>query len=145
MNSRFNCIICGNELVYYNESKEMECIFCKNKFLSNVSCKNGHYICDNCHSLDAFSVIKNYCMSSKSSNPIKMAEELMTHPSIKMHGPEHHFLVPAVLLTAYLNKTNDTNRLEKLLNEGAKRAKNILGGFCGFYGACGAAVGTGIL
>ena len=25
-----------------------------------------------------------------------------------------------------------------------KRAKNVLGGFCGFYGACGAAVGTGI-
>ncbi|MBW4874600.1 MAG: SAM-dependent methyltransferase, partial [Paeniclostridium sp.] len=25
-----------------------------------------------------------------------------------------------------------------------KRAKNVLGGFCGFYGACGAGVGCGI-
>ncbi|EPZ57508.1 putative sAM-dependent methyltransferase [[Clostridium] sordellii ATCC 9714] len=26
----------------------------------------------------------------------------------------------------------------------SKRAKNVLGGFCGFYGACGAGVGCGI-
>jgi hypothetical protein len=32
-----------------------------------------------------------------------MALNLMKNPQIKMHGPEHHFLVPAVLLAAYYN------------------------------------------
>ncbi|MDO7204398.1 DUF5714 domain-containing protein [Paraclostridium bifermentans] len=73
-----------------------------------------------------------------------MAVNLMKHPAIKMHGPEHHYLVPAVLSTAFLNKTNEKSKLESLLDECQKRAKNVLGGFCGFYGACGAGVGCGI-
>jgi len=68
----------------------------------------------------------------------------MKHLAIKMHGPEHHYLVPAVLLTAYFNITSQTDLIEKKLFQAEKRAKNVLGGFCGFYGNCGAAVGTGI-
>ena len=38
-------------------------IVVRKKIYSNASCKYGHYtFCDNCHSLDAFEVIKNYCM-----------------------------------------------------------------------------------
>jgi len=144
MGKKFNCMICGEELSYLNESKEMECYYCKKKIHSNASCKHGHYVCDSCHSLDAFEVIKNYCVSSTSVNPLEIAMDLMKHPSVKMHGPEHHFLVPSVLLTAYLNKTSERENLSKLLQECEKRSKNVLGGFCGFYGCCGAAVGTGI-
>jgi len=60
-----------------------------------------------------------------------------------MHGPEHHFLVPAVLLTAYFNLRNQTGKEEKL-REARLRAKGIVGGACGFLGACGAAIGVGI-
>ena len=63
-----------------------------------------------------------------------------------MHGPEHHFLVPAVLLAAFYNKAQPGLQAEKKakIQEARKRAENVKGGFCGFYGACGAAVGTGI-
>jgi hypothetical protein len=61
-----------------------------------------------------------------------------------MHGPEHHFLVPAVLLTAYYNMKNEPVKKKEKLLIAEKRAENVLGGFCGFYGCCGAAVGTGI-
>lgn len=144
LTNRYNCLICGDELEYFDESKEMECYFCKKKFMSNASCKSGHYVCDSCHSLGAFEIIKEYCLNTNSVNPMEMAIDIMKHPAIKMHGPEHHYLVPAVLVTAYINKTGENEKLERLLNEAAKRAKNVLGGFCGFYGACGAAVGTGI-
>ncbi|NEU05728.1 DUF5714 domain-containing protein [Clostridium senegalense] len=144
MENKFNCLICSEELEYFDESKEMDCYFCKKKFSANASCKSGHYVCDSCHSLGAFEIIREYCLKSNSINPMEMALDLMKHPSVKMHGPEHHYLVPAVLVTAYLNSIGDRTNLEKLLNEGEKRAKNVLGGFCGFYGACGAAVGTGI-
>ena len=61
-----------------------------------------------------------------------------------MHGPEHHFLVPAVLLSAYYNVTGEEDKKEEKINLAQKRAANVLGGFCGFYGDCGAAVGVGI-
>ena len=68
----------------------------------------------------------------------------MRYPQVHMHGPEHHYIVPAVLLTAYYNLRGTRTRKEQALNEAEKRARNVLGGFCGFYGDCGAAVGTGI-
>ena len=74
-----------------------------------------------------------------------MQQEVMDLPEIPMHYPYHHYIVPAVLLTAadvYKGKTEDVLRTELAAAE--ERAKNVLGGFCGFYGTCGAAVGVGI-
>jgi len=67
----------------------------------------------------------------------------MKNPKIRMHGPEHHFLVPAALLAAYCNIQNDQGKGKKIITA-RERAKNVPGGFCGFYGNCGAGVGTGI-
>jgi hypothetical protein len=67
----------------------------------------------------------------------------MEHPSISMHGPEHHFLVPAVLLTAY-NRVKPGSNLPVQLKQARQRAEGVRGGSCGFCGNCGAAVGTGI-
>jgi len=64
----------------------------------------------------------------------------MKNPKIKMHGPEHHFLVPAVLLSAYYNKKKDSRKKEDKIKEARKRAEKILGGFCGSHGICGAAM-----
>jgi hypothetical protein len=61
-----------------------------------------------------------------------------------MHGPEHHFLVPAVLISAYYNALGTPEHKEAKLKTALSRSKNVLGGFCGFYGSCGAGVGTGI-
>lgn len=142
--NKFNCLICKEEVLYENESKERSCYFCKKTYESAIVCKNGHYVCDACHSSDAYTAITNYCLNTHSTNPLEMALALMKHPSIKMHGPEHHYLVPAVLSTAFLNKTKTREKLNHLLKECQKRAKNVLGGFCGFYGACGAGIGSGI-
>jgi hypothetical protein len=91
-------------------------------------------------------LIEKYCIGSTSQDPLELAISLMKKPQIKMHGPEHHFLVPAVILTAYYNtmKINDEKKQDSL-KKARERAEKILGGFCGFYGDCGAAVGTGIM
>jgi hypothetical protein len=68
----------------------------------------------------------------------------MRSSNITMHGPEHHFLVPAVLLAAYYNLKKDPKEKVSKIREARRRSSNILGGFCGFHGNCGAAVGTGI-
>ena len=105
------CIICGKDLVYFDDNINKSCYFCKNEFSTNVTCVDNHYICDNCHSLDANNIIETYCSNSNSQNAMAMAVELMHHKAIKMHGPEHHYLVPAVLLTAYYNHINQYDKI----------------------------------
>jgi hypothetical protein len=68
----------------------------------------------------------------------------MHHPCVAMHGPEHHFLVPAVLLAVYFNLKKDEDKKRQKLAEARRRAETIVGGACGFHGACGAAIGVGI-
>ena len=138
------CLICGEDLVYNDILEKTMCFYCKKIFETKVICKNQHYVCDGCDSLPAYLAIETFCLMNMLKDPLEIAILLMQHPSIKMHGPEHHFLVAASLLTAYYNTINEPSKKSVILTEAQKRAKNILGGFCGYYGNCGAAVGTGI-
>lgn len=139
-----NCIICNSDLIYKTYNEEFKCYYCGKIFDNNVSCKNNHYVCDECHSSSAFEIVEKYCKTSNSIKPIELVNDLFKHPSVKMHGPEHHFIVPAVMITV-INNIKDNQELKvKQLEQIRKRAKNVLGGFCGFYGTCGAAIGTGI-
>ena len=60
-----------------------------------------------------------------------------------MHGPEHHVMVGAALLTAYHNAGGDI-ALSDTLMEMLRRGKSVPGGACGFWGACGAGISTGM-
>ncbi len=138
------CLICSCELEYLTSQRKMDCSICGKEFESNALCKKGHFICDSCHQMDGMEYINTYCLNSKSVNPIEMATAIMLNPNIKMHGPEHHYLVPAVMITAYFNKAGNTDVIPAKLQIARNRAKNILGGFCGFYGSCGACMGNGV-
>lgn len=142
--SKADCLICAAPLAYHSQVQAFTCVLCGDDFQSEVSCEHGHFICDACHSASANELIEKVCIQSESTQPVELAVELMKSPTIKMHGPEHHYLVPAVLLTAFYNKRNQPEEKIKKLRVARKRAENVLGGFCGFYGACGAGVGTGI-
>ncbi len=144
MEHQSGCAFCGKELRYISESEEMQCLFCNRIFSSQAKCVNNHFICDTCHSLSANDLIQRFTTGSTSKNPLNMATTLMKSPSVKMHGPEHHFLVPAVLLSAFYNSSGRANEKESKIQKARQRAEKVLGGFCGFYGNCGAAVGTGI-
>ena len=67
----------------------------------------------------------------------------MDLPFCHMHGPEHHVLVGSALLTAYRNAGGEVE-LEKALIEMQNRGRKVPGGACGFWGACGAGVSTGM-
>lgn len=140
---KINCLVCGEELLY-QKFHEVTCEICKQEFEAEVACKNGHYICDDCHAKDTRQIIEQHCLESTSTDPVQIAEELMALPTVKMHGPEHHFIVPAALLTAYYNHRGRTEEKAEKISLANKRSSHVLGGFCGFYGTCGAAMGTGI-
>jgi hypothetical protein len=137
------CLVCGLELVY-GKNEKLECFYCHRVFLSNTKCQKGHYVCDECHSMPGNDLIETYCIATKLKDPLELALTLMRDPRMKMHGPEHHFLVPAVLLAAYYNIKGDQKDKKRKIQEARLRSSKVLGGFCGFYGDCGAAVGTGI-
>jgi hypothetical protein len=144
MEHRSGCLICGRDLIYFDADKRLICSICGQAFHSNVHCINSHFICDACHSLSATEYIEKYCISAKMIDPIELAQTLMESPTIKMHGPEHHFLVPAVLLTSYYNYQKEYETKKAKLNIAKGRAEKVLGGFCGSHGNCGAGVGTGL-
>ena len=67
----------------------------------------------------------------------------MAEPFCHMHGPEHHVMVGSALLTAFKNAGGDIN-LEEALMEMQSRGKSVPGGACGFWGACGAGISSGM-
>ena len=137
------CLICGAPLIYYDVPKEMACSICHKTFENNVACEKDHYICDDCHSKEGIEAIKNYCLHGKGKDPVEIMLSLMETPSIYMHGPEHHVLVGAALITAYANCGGNIQK-EAALEEMIRRGSQIPGGVCGFWGSCGAAISSGM-
>lgn len=144
MEHKENCIRCGAELVYLDEPREMECIYCRRKVLSQVECAKGHFICDDCHGKNGIDLIVEFCTASEETDPAKIAGQLFKDKRIHLHGPEHHVLVPAVLTAAYLNKIGTPELKARYLRLAKDRGSKIPGGFCGYAGCCGAGVGVGI-
>ena len=136
------CLICKAPLEYLNTDEEMECVLCHKKQYSKTRCVNGHFVCDECHTSGMDSIVA-ICLNSKSDNPIEILEEMMSMPSCHMHGPEHHTMVGSALLTAYKNAGGEID-LVSALGEMQKRGKQVPGGACGFWGACGAGVSAGM-
>lgn len=144
MNHSEGCTICGEELEYSQEPFIVQCQLCERRFESDVRCVSGHFVCDACHRLGAIEYIERFCVQSSVTDPLELAISLMKHPTVKMHGPEHHYLVPAVLISAYYNRIHKPEKKKLKLRIARKRAEIIPGGYCGSHGACGAGIGTGV-
>lgn len=136
------CLICKAPIVYLEKDELMECAFCHKKEMSKTKCTNGHYVCDSCHTKGMDRII-GICLNHICKNPVEILQAMMAEDFCHMHGPEHHVMTGAALLTAYKNAGGEID-LEEALMEMMKRGKAVPGGVCGFWGACGAGISTGI-
>lgn len=136
------CLICNAPLEYLKVGTEIECELCHRKEISKTRCTKRHFICDQCHTKGLDAII-GHCLHTDSMNPIKILNELMDMPFCHMHGPEHHTMVGAALLTACHNAGSKIN-LPDALKEMLARGSKVPGGVCGFWGSCGAAISAGI-
>jgi hypothetical protein len=136
------CLICKAPLEYLDENVEMECSVCHKREPSKTRCVNGHYVCNECHT-QGIDAIFGICLNEMSADPIEILNKMMSLPFCHMHGPEHHIMVGAALLTAYKNSGGNID-LEKSLREIRNRGKEVPGGACGFWGACGAGISSGM-
>ncbi|MBR6526076.1 MAG: SAM-dependent methyltransferase [Clostridia bacterium] len=135
------CLICKAPLNYLTQDEMMECVICHKTEMSKTRCIRGHYVCSACHTQGMDSIF-GVCLQETSANPLAILEKMMAMPFCHMHGPEHHVMVGAALLTAYHNAGGELN-LEQALHEIYRRGKAVPGGACGFWGACGAGISAG--
>ncbi|HEB69153.1 MAG TPA: methyltransferase domain-containing protein [Desulfobulbus sp.] len=136
------CMVCGEELVYSNEARGRSCHFCGTMEKSNSVCTRGHFICDGCHQQEAIEVIRHICLQSSEQDMLALLATIRSHPAVPMHGPEHHAMMPGVILAACRNSGGPVSDEDILA--GIERGGKVPGGACGFWGSCGAAIGAGI-
>ncbi|MDO8947698.1 MAG: DUF5714 domain-containing protein [Desulfocapsaceae bacterium] len=136
------CMCCGEELHYFTEPRKMACHYCGQTRFADGCCTKEHFVCNRCHQENGLEVIKSICTTTKEQDLIRLLKLIRSHPSIPMHGPEHHAMIPGILLACYRNCGGAISSKEILtaINRGA----DVPGGVCGFWGACGAAIGIGI-
>jgi hypothetical protein len=140
--SQTDCGVCGRPLIYAEQPVVLDCALCGRQEPTLIRCPAGHFVCDQCHGLAALEVLGQVVASTASADPALLLERVMAHPSVPMHGPEHHAIVPAVIVAAAAGAgaAVPADALERVV----ERARKVPGGWCGFYGACGAAVGVGV-
>jgi len=82
------------------------------------------------------------CLHEKSKNPIDIFNKIAQMDFIRIHGPEHHVLDGAALLTAFRNAGGQID-LQTSLSELMKRGLQMPGATCGMWGVCGAVSSMG--
>jgi hypothetical protein len=142
MRHQDNCGVCGHPLVYATAPESRVCSLCGGASETRIYCPEGHFVCDVCHRKEALEVLRQVIASSTSTTPVDILEKVMAHPSVPMHGPEHHAIVPAVIVAAARNAGYPIP--EGAIEEAIARGSKVPGGWCGYYGACGAGIGVGI-
>jgi DNA-directed RNA polymerase subunit RPC12/RpoP len=138
----YPCVICGAEL--FETKTTAACSFCGQETPAEYLCPNGHHICDDCQLADPLQVIERVCAGTKETDPGKIANLIMKHPVMIMHGPYHHALVAPAVLAALNNKGQQVLKPGRLASA-IKRTADIPFAVCGTRGECGAAVSVGAL
>lgn len=147
------CLVCGAPLERFAAPRTLPCAVCGAERGADAACAAGHSVCDACHAGTANDWIERRAAATLDTDPVRLANDIMHSPLVAMHGPEHHFLVPAALLAAYHNARDARATKGEAAGFAARaaaiakaraRAEIVPGGFCGLQGTCGAAIGAGI-
>ena len=86
--------------------------------------------------------IINACLQETSRNPIEIFNHIAQMDFVRIHGPEHHVLDGAALLTAFYNAGGKID-LQESLTELMRRGLQMPGATCGMWGVCGAVSSMG--
>jgi hypothetical protein len=137
------CLVCGKALLRGEASRPLACALCGERRPATVRCPDGHFVCDACERADAKDVIEKVCAATTERDPVALAVRLMQLPALKVHGAEHRFLVPAVLLATWSNATGAGARRAERVAEARRRAEADPGAACDGSRGCGAVDGAG--
>jgi len=139
--NRTDCMVCGAPLTYPERECPELCHYCGQEKLANAVCAEGHFVCDACHSQDALKVMRHLLLQSEERDMVALLKRIRRHVALPIHGPEHHSLVPGIIVAAYRNSGGRAS--EAQIDSALRRGSTIAGGACAFFGVCGAATGVG--
>lgn len=130
-------MVCGSPLEYLEQSQPLTCAYCGKTEPGYIKCPQSHYICDSCHNMGSMQAIEDIAFTTRSEDPIEIAELMMSHPELPMLGCQHAFIAAGALMAAIKN-----NGFVKITNEDIKEAfkrvgRQAIGGYCGLTGVCG--------
>nr|WP_302595742.1 DUF5714 domain-containing protein [uncultured Cellulosilyticum sp.] len=134
------CLKCNGELKHSDHLVFAKCTECGVEEKTYIQCENGHYYCNTCASKSVINKLYKMVPLISQKNPCEIAEMLFVECGICGNSP--HPLTTAAFLIAYKNLTGKIT--DNDVYEGIDRALKIPGGWCGYYGNCGAAVGLGV-
>lgn len=138
---QFLCSLCKTRMLVSSET--VDCTFCGKKEKADYVCPKGHYVCEDCRLASAEKLVRKVCEVTRETDPMKIAVMLMKHPTMEMHGPDHHYLISCALLAALRNLGKfEIGKLE--FDQAVTRGKRVLLGSCGLWGVCGSAAAVGI-
>jgi hypothetical protein len=135
-------MVCGSPVEYFSEERLLSCAYCGRELPANAACRDGHFVCDACHAADSLAVVERVSIGAGETDLLALFEEIKSHSALPVNGPEHHGVVPGVILAAYRNSGGTVS--DEMIRLGILRGARLPGGFCAFHGACAAAVGVGI-
>ena len=135
------CMVCGAPLTYIDGEELIECSFCGQVLPANAVCDRGHFVCDVCHTQDGLALVEHVCLTTAETDMIALMAKIRRHQAMPVHGPDHHALVPGVILATYRNRGGEVT--DEMIRAGLRRGGGVMGGACGFIGVCGAAMGVG--
>ena len=78
----------------------------------------------------------------KGNNPVRIFKNIAKKEYVSIHGPEHHVLDGACILTAFYNAGGNID-LDKSLEQLFREGLRMPGAMCGLWGVCGAVASVG--
>ena len=139
---RNDCMVCGAPLEYLERERPETCHYCGKEKPANSVCEEGHFVCDACHAEDALEMMRRVLIDSHERDMVALLKVVRSHGAMPIHGPEHHSLVPGIIVAAYRNAGGEAGEAE--IDSALRRGSTVAGGACAFFGVCGAATGVGI-
>ncbi|MDO5844454.1 MAG: DUF5714 domain-containing protein [Methanocorpusculum sp.] len=142
------CPICGEEMIQEYVPKDTKCDVCGKNITTNFTCQNDHHLCNDCRFEGVYNEMKQVCLTTKSRNPLELAEIIMDSTNLSLLGCKHYLLASLCVYTAYKNSGGRIKNFEKGLDAIKKRVLTVqtsickLGGFCGLPLAIGGAFQT---
>jgi len=116
------CLLCGKPLVTLPSAKPLACELCADVSPASTRCQDGHHVCDACHAAPAAEVIERTCARTEERDPVALALRLLRHPALQRRGPDHGFLVTAVLVAAWSNASGEASRRRERVADARRRA-----------------------
>lgn len=138
------CLICGEEISQGDIPIKEKCDLCGETFVSYNYCRNNHHVCRECADKSLMKHAADVFQNSKSTNPVKIAEQIMDLPEFTMIGCKHYFVAALSVCTAYKNAGGYVNDFENTLQQIIDRTDLLPTSMCKFGGICGIPFAVGI-